>query len=509
LIKRFTEHFTTNWLVIIPILLLLVVVTGPELDAVLAQTDESHSYRHVGIFDERNSVIEIIESVATTSEQHVPLYYMMLGGWVNVTGNSLFAMRMLSLLGGLLVIAVGYRLASEIVSRRIGLWFAVVFTTTAFFVHYNHEIRMYTFILLFTLCVYWFYWRVVSLKTVSWINWFGLYASTVALIYTHVFGIVALVAVGIYHVLTFSRRRTRWWSVVGVMILAGLTFVPWLPILIEGITTRKSISDNDLSFLELGQVILEIYTHDFYAFAILYVMGLVALLIPVQNQRAHRFGAILGIMPLVLLMALDEVTTLVVEDRMRYTLILLPSFVLLSSVGLDVIFRKFKLIFPIILIAWFVMGLNYGKTEQLLIYANKADPHYEAYPPIHQMMQYLDMTHDMPESETLFTITPTRNFKSGVVEYYSYMLDRPYLHIAGDLIKTGTNKYDVAKVPDRVDFESMDAFWLGYNVTVDPTPIWAYQNVLLTHHQSCGVHVSEGQMVLEYFVHNNLTCEAE
>lgn len=519
--KQLTQHMKFHWMLVVPLFIILVAIASPELDAVLEQIDENHSYRHIGLFDYRNNVFEIIQSIASTSNQHVPVYYLALGVWINLTGPTLYVMRTLSLFAGLLTIALGYGFTKNVFNKRVALWVAVGISTMAFFIQYTHEIRMYMFMLLTSLILYWCYWRIVSVKRVSLLGWVALYASGVTVIYTHVFGIFPLLAIGVYHLLTFSRKSKRWWTSAGVFILVGLSFVPWIPVFMGGIETRVDLTNEEIPLGEVIRSIIEIYTNGFIPFAIVYGIAVLSLLGSLWKRRNLLYVTCVAVVPIVTLVAIDEAIILLVKDTMRYTVILIPSFVLLFAVGLDLVFRRFKYLVPVLIAVWCVTGVNFLGSVELLEYANKNTPRLDEHPPIHEIMQYMNTVEVLPDPEKLFTITPTRNFKSLMVEYYSNMMPNEYIHIGGDLVKAGVDgfdesklfqprdyqKYDVNKLEDRIELETMPSFWLGYTPKIDPTTIWVYENILAKYHRYCTTYVDTAEMKLVYFVKNDLPCE--
>ncbi len=82
-----------------------------------------------------------------TIDQHPPLYYLLLHGWMKVWGDTEWAIRFFSLVGGWLAVAVGMAVAREVGGRRLmfisGVWLAL----SSFAVWYAQEARMYAWVL--------------------------------------------------------------------------------------------------------------------------------------------------------------------------------------------------------------------------------------------------------------------------------------------------------------------------------------------------------------------------
>jgi len=90
---------------------------------------------------------------------HPPLYYLALDVWVMATGESVYAVRLLSTLFGLVVLAGTYATGARLFDRQTGLMAVVVLGTASFFVYYTREARMYTLLLALAALSTWAYVR--------------------------------------------------------------------------------------------------------------------------------------------------------------------------------------------------------------------------------------------------------------------------------------------------------------------------------------------------------------
>lgn len=80
----------------------------------------------------------------TARDIHPPLYYYLLHFWILTVGSSEFSAAFLSLVFGVLIIALCYRLGSELCDRRAGLLTAFLIAVSPFNLWYSQEVRMYT-----------------------------------------------------------------------------------------------------------------------------------------------------------------------------------------------------------------------------------------------------------------------------------------------------------------------------------------------------------------------------
>ncbi len=79
----------------------------------------------------------------TRIDQHPPLYYLLLAGWVRLVGDSLIALRMLSVLLSILAIPLLARTAQLLVGNTTAWMAALVLALAPLQVHYAQEARMY------------------------------------------------------------------------------------------------------------------------------------------------------------------------------------------------------------------------------------------------------------------------------------------------------------------------------------------------------------------------------
>ena len=81
--------------------------------------------------------------VSPRTETNPPLYHFLLYLWVGLTGSSVFALRFLSLVLGVLTVPLVYRLARLAFGELVGLLAALLCTISPFLVYYSQEARMY------------------------------------------------------------------------------------------------------------------------------------------------------------------------------------------------------------------------------------------------------------------------------------------------------------------------------------------------------------------------------
>lgn len=183
-------------------------------------------------------------AVGTAADTMPPGYYLLLGAWMRVVGQSPLAMRMLSVALSLLVLALVYVIAKGGFGRGAGEWSAFLVALMPFQIYHAQELRMYTLLalgaLMYVYGVMLLQERIrrqgddVSAKARGGTVFgyaalrafvFIVLGTTVAL-YAHNLAFVTLLAANVY----FLFRRA--WRTQAVLILAqavgGILFVPWV-----------------------------------------------------------------------------------------------------------------------------------------------------------------------------------------------------------------------------------------------------------------------------------------
>ena len=168
---------------------------------------------------------------------HPPLYYVLLHGWMIGFGDSVMAVRSLSVLFGVMTVALALRLTRELTNARTALLSGWLMAMMPMAVRYSQEARMYALMGLLILAA--------TLALVMWLKRPATRRYLVAYVllmtlsfYTHYFTIFALVAhwcgvalVSWRHA-SSSRILTRpaWWI---TNIAIGVAYLPWLMVLLN------------------------------------------------------------------------------------------------------------------------------------------------------------------------------------------------------------------------------------------------------------------------------------
>ena len=154
----------------------------------------------MGAFDHFFGSEQIVAPIHRLPSDQVPLFYVIGAIWAHFAGWSQFALRYLSLLAGVTMLACLYGFTYYAVNRRTAVIAVFLMATNVFVMIYFHELRAYMFLLLLIIIHLWLYWRLVHRDQYSIYSWMLFALSAAAVMYTHVISFVMLGALGLTHI---------------------------------------------------------------------------------------------------------------------------------------------------------------------------------------------------------------------------------------------------------------------------------------------------------------------
>ncbi|MBF0128174.1 MAG: glycosyltransferase family 39 protein [Magnetococcales bacterium] len=288
----------------------------------------------------------------TLLDVHPPLYQVVLRAWYRTFGYTEFVGRALSVLFGVCGVGALYFLGREVAGRRVGLSAALLGALNVFLIAYSQETRSYALLFLLSSLSWLFFIRL--LKDPLWKRTPGYLLSTMALLYTHYFGLFVVMAQGIAflgHLRVVPQQRGRALRVVGTSgVIAALSLTPLLPFLVNHSakdsfwipkTEAWFVVDYLRVFLagvpERGQVSAPVS----YQSVLLIILGLLvvyALLRPrLEGEPRLGWGVGLLLAWIVLALSFPYLRGLVSLPVLtpRNAIIVLPALLILAAIGLD------------------------------------------------------------------------------------------------------------------------------------------------------------------------------
>ena len=191
------------------------------------------------------------------SEPYPPLYALLLAGWMRLFGESEAALRGLSVVAGLVVVGVGWRWAHEALGRAGGLIALLFLALSPLLVSNARDARMYALETAFAALAWWLLWRVLSGRAkgaaATRLHAAALGAAVAGQLWTLAYGIPIAGLQGLVVVAALLRpgwvtgdaqearaiRGRAAWA-LGALVLAGVSFLPWLPNMLRFATSGEA-----------------------------------------------------------------------------------------------------------------------------------------------------------------------------------------------------------------------------------------------------------------------------
>ncbi|GAB4468112.1 MAG: glycosyltransferase family 39 protein [Anaerolineae bacterium] len=300
--------------------------------------------------------------MAPGSETNPPLYHVLLRLWSLLAGTGVFAIRYVSVLGGVLIIPLVYVLGVRLLRHRLAALIAAVLAAlSAFHVYYSQEARFYAWAATLGLFATLSFSRLLDAalhhhegEGRRLVGRFAIYLlAALAAAFTHYYLLFVLLAHNLY-VLLRARRLRRWllpWLVGQIALVA--VFTPWnlaqARILVESQLTEANRSPDytawgfaglwdiiERTIAALGTGITVSGAERWLALAALAaaVLGVIALV-----QRSQSEGEAADSLALILLYLLVPIAgawavgPFMPFFQERYLLIVLPAYLLLMAAG--------------------------------------------------------------------------------------------------------------------------------------------------------------------------------
>ena len=210
--------------------------------------------------------------VLSQSPEHTPLYFVLARLWAEQWGNSVAAMRSLSVVFGLLALPAMYGLGRVLADAHTGAGigdtgmgmgqFAMgLLAVSPFFIAYSQEARPYSLWILLLLLASQCLWR--SLRSNRWQLWM-LYGLCLGLtLYTSLLTVLVMVGHSVAVVL-FYRHRWRGYGLATGGAL--LSLLPWIWVVLTGWQTLQ----NNTQWTQVPIPVWEILGTWFYSLAVIF-----------------------------------------------------------------------------------------------------------------------------------------------------------------------------------------------------------------------------------------------
>ncbi len=170
-----------------------------------------------------------------------PLYFLLLRGWIALTGTSEYALRFFSLFFGVLCVPLVYVLGRRLFNRQTGFIAALLVTASPYLTWYSQEVKMYTLVPALTLLAIYALRRALSLpkgRALSlpkdraveggkWYWWAVQVVATTLASYSHILAVLLIPVQVLIYLTWWPKARKRW---LGALIALACLVLPYLPL---------------------------------------------------------------------------------------------------------------------------------------------------------------------------------------------------------------------------------------------------------------------------------------
>ena len=461
----------------------------------------------MGGFEPPFSPAEIVSSVADNFPDHVPLFFLLGAGWAHFVGWTQFALRLMPVFFGVIMIAWMYRLGSDIFGRLTGVVAATLLGTSAYVILYIHDFRMYSLFLMLAAAHFWLYWRLTHRKSIGRASLYIFVLSAIALFYTHMFSMILFLGLGLFHLLFGSRSR-RWWQVVLAWGTGAVTFAPYIPVVLAGVqraSEKSDVTSRAATAPELLTTFLYLFGNGSWLIIALLIGAIV--LVALRSRPVSIFKIML--IPLAMIMLIivaNELIGIIPLTRMRYFIVVWIPLVLIISACLRLVPQP-RAIAALILACWCLAGYQFYRSDEIMGHVGSMDQ-TRLYPPMQDYVYHLDglvRSQDYILGFTHFDhVNKVLTLGKSVADYYTQLR----LGIDGAFIRQGAYGEWLERVI-RQRFDNQVYLLFTYN----PQDLAANHDKVLAAlevmYVACDVLVDEPNLHIQRYIHPILPCNRE
>lgn len=292
------------------------------------------------------------------TDVHPPLYHLFLHCWMQLAGESPLAVRFLSLMWGMLIVAAGYALAKRLMadggrrtadqtaihrpSSAVPFSVAFLLAISPFQIFYAQETRMYAQVAALSALSLVFFVR--WLESGDWRRGTGWFVTTLFAIYTQYFAFFILAAENLWLAAHQSKIKNQQFQIlfwVTAHVLLALLYLPWLVAQASDLSSRANARASAFSPQGAWEVISKTFTALFVGSTLdgpaQSIGALAMLLFAVVGWFAYRRARLAMLLALsigVPLLGAILISPLLPYFRERFLLLASAPFVMLMACGL-------------------------------------------------------------------------------------------------------------------------------------------------------------------------------
>ena len=280
---------------------------------------------------------------------HPPLYFFLLRGWIELFGDSIWSIRGMSAIPGVIAVGLGIWLTRKLSTRRAAVLAGVLLALLPTAVRYSQEVRMYSLLGVWLLGA--------TLALVYWVRqpertrYMAVYVLLMSAgFYTHYFTALCVLVhwayLGLLSAAPGQRliKRPAWW---GANVVIVLLYLPWLPNLLDLVQHVDQLKvggdigwEEPVNLLSLPSMIWQFVLQDegvgfwpplFWLFPLLLVA--VVVVTAWRDRERYRPASLLALfflLPLLLVYAVSFISPVFIERYLTVYALALPILLALA-----------------------------------------------------------------------------------------------------------------------------------------------------------------------------------
>ncbi len=211
-------------------LFILIIIISVFLRLININSEQLWHDEAISIYIAKLQNDDFLSSVI--NDIHPPLYYIILRGWIYISGDSVFSCRLLSVIFSVLTLPILYFLGKSLKNEKFGILLCFFHTISPFSIYFANEVRSYSLLsLIFTISLYF------SLKCLKNPNKIKFYCylgiSSMLLIYTHYIGVIYVGSLYFGLIFINIRKKLNLKYLLTSFLISILFYIPWFPYAIE------------------------------------------------------------------------------------------------------------------------------------------------------------------------------------------------------------------------------------------------------------------------------------
>ena len=311
------------------------------------------------------SIPEIIEK--TAADMHPPLYYLFVKLVYTIIGNQGWGYHLVSLIPCAIIIIF----ALTVIWKNLGWVVSIILITFTCLsdnaVHFNVEVRMYSWGALFVLLSYYCFYNI--LESDSWRSYCLFILSSLAAAYTHYYCLISVAFFYIallFYALLSKKLSIR--KVISVFVITIVGYLPWFFVMLQSMLDR---ADNYwITYTPTFRESLQyLFSNQFpsWVFYFIVVLGIIAVAYESHLLKIGKDN--LGKLHIKFDIADAECSNILV-------FIAAGIFSIIGTIGFGILisylirpFYGLRYIYPVSIIAWLLLGLIISRLRGARIYA--------------------------------------------------------------------------------------------------------------------------------------------